>query len=48
MPSFQERAIEEVQLALEMPIDGRAWFLLARAAIWALLAIAKSRRSDDL
>jgi len=29
-----------MQLALEMPIDGRAWFLLARAAIWALLAIA--------
>ena len=40
MASFQDRAIDEMREADIEPEVHRAWFLMARAAIWALLAIA--------
>lgn len=40
MASYEDRAVEALRESDGEPESNRAWFVLARAAVWALLHIA--------
>lgn len=40
MSIYSERAIEQMERSSKLTDEPRAWLVLARAAVWALLAIA--------